>query len=198
MIPTPPPGMNGDIAHDVWLFLRAYRSPKTAAHCGDVAAEAKRLARRFGADPRQAATAGWLHDISAVYPNNQRVEAAQHFGIEVLPEEAAYPMIIHQKLSAVLGREVFGVQDTAVLSAVGCHTTLKKDASLLDTVVFVADKIAWDQPGTPPYLDALLAALDQGIDRAALVYLQYLWDKRDQLRVIHPWMREAYFQLAGL
>ena len=88
--------------------------------------------------------------------------------------------------------------DAAILSAIGCHTTLRKDATLLDKVVFVADKIAWDQPGTPPYLDAIQAALNDSIDRAAFVYLDYLWQMRDTLRVIHPWLREAYEQLSAL
>lgn len=188
--------MNGHIDHDVPLLLRRHNCPRTAVHCGDVAAEARQLAIRFGADPQQATIAGWLHDVSAVIPNAQRIEAARNYGIDVLPEEAAFPMIIHQKLSAALARDIFDIDDEAILSAVGCHTTLKRDASVLDQVIFVADKIAWDQPGTPPYREELVAALDTSLDRAAFVYLEYLWDMRDQLRVVHPWMEDAYRQLA--
>ncbi len=84
-----------------------------------------------------------------------------------------------------------------MLSAIECHTTLKGNPSELDKIVFVADKIAWDQSGTPPYLDDLLAALDRSLDQAALVYLDFLWDQREQLRVVHPWMvaARAHLQL---
>lgn len=98
--------------------------------------------------------------------------------------------------TVVVAREIFGVSDEAVLSAVGCHTTLKVDASPLDKVVFIADKLAWDQPGVPPYFDEMKAALDVSLDAAALVYLQFLWDRRDSLRVVHPWMAAAYSQLS--
>jgi len=130
-------------------------------------------------------------------PDGDRVAAAQAFGVDVLPEEAAFPMILHQKLSAVLARGLFGERNDAVLSAIGCHTTLKVGASTLDTVVFVADKIAWDQPGIPPYRDALLGALAHSLDAAAFVYLHFLWERRATLGVIHPWFVAAYQQHAN-
>ncbi len=35
------------------------------------------------------------------------------------------------------------------------------------------------------------------MDRAAAVYLGHLWDNRDKLKVLHPWARDAYFELRG-
>ena len=72
----------------------------------------------------QAENAGWLHDISAVIPEARRLDYARQWHIEVLPEEATAPILLHQRQSAVLAAEVFGVTDPAILSAVGCHTTL--------------------------------------------------------------------------
>lgn len=167
----------------------------TAGHVVHVAAEVKRLAERFGASSEAAEAAGLLHDISAVIPNEERIAAAHTFGIEVLPEEATFPMIIHQKLSVVLARDIFGMTQPELLSAIGCHTTLKADASLLDKVVFVADKIKWDQTGEPPYLADLLRALDRSLDHAAFCYLDYLWQRRTTLRVVHPWLVAAHQQL---
>ncbi len=140
--------------------------------------------------------AGWLHDCSAVFPVAERVNVARSLDVLVLPEEEQFPMIIHQKLSKVLALHIFGITDEQVLSAVECHTTLKAHATRLDKVVFVADKIAWDQDGIPPYRAELLAALEQSLDHAAFVYLRYLWEQRNTLRVVHPWMREAYLELA--
>ena len=178
---------------DVSAFLQAHHRTRTLAHVQQVAAEASRLALRFGADGVKAEQAGWLHDISAVIPNNRRLEAARRWGLAVLPEEEAFPMLIHQQLSGVMAREIFGVQDEEVLSAVACHTTLRQAASQLDLVLFVADKIAWDQPGNPPYLEALNAALEQSLAQAARVYLEYL---REHLSgPLHPWARAALFDL---
>lgn len=185
----------GHLRRDVATFLALHNCADTAGHVVQVAAEAKRLAERFGASVEGAEIAGLLHDISAVIPNGERIAAAHAFSIEVLPEEAAFPMIIHQKLSVVLARDIFGVTAPELLSAIGCHTTLKADASLLDKAVFVADKIRWDQAGEPPYLADLQQALNRSLDHAAFCYLDSLWQRRATLRVVHPWLVAAHQQL---
>ena len=103
--------------------------------------------------------------------------------------------MLHQKLSAVMAREIFGIADEPLLSAIGCHTTLKANASALDKVVFLADKLRWDQAGAPPYLAALQTACGQSLDQGAACYLGYLWQQRSRLPIVHPWFVEAYHQL---
>lgn len=189
--------LTGHLSKDVSRFLAEHGQVHTAAHCAQVALQAGKLAERFGVSTSHAKTAGWLHDVSVVIPNEKRVGVALENGLEVLPEEEKLPMIVHQKLSALMARKLFQINDAEVLSAVGCHTTLKADASPLDKVVFVADKIAWDQPGTPPYLGELEKALESSLDAAALVYLEYLWERRDDLPVLHPWVAAAHRQLTA-
>ena len=187
----------GDIPHDVAAFLTYHGHAKTVGHSAQVAAEARRLAVQVGEDEAKAEVAGWLHDVSAVFPAAERIKAAQIFQVEILAEEEIFPMIIHQKLSVVLAHDLFGITDQAILSAVGCHTTLKANAARLDKVLFVADKIAWDQPGRPPYLAELLAGLAKSLDAAALAYIHYLWERRAMLKVVHPWLKEAHQQLSA-
>ena len=176
-------------------FLVAHRCEETAGHSMQVAAEARRIAQHFQLNPAWAEMAGWLHDISAVIPKEQRVIVAEQVGLAVLEAERIFPMIAHQRLSAVIAEELFGVHEPAVLSAIGCHTTLKANASDLDKAVFVADKIKWDQTGTPPYLAAVEAGLAISLDEAAYRYLDYLFEHKEQLRVVHPWALEAYMEL---
>jgi predicted HD superfamily hydrolase involved in NAD metabolism len=189
--------LTGRLAESVPRFLYAHGCAHTADHVRAVAAVSGRLAGCFDVDVAQAETGGWLHDISAVIPVASRVAFAERHGIPVLPEERRVPMILHQKLSALLARDVFGVEDEAVLSAIGCHTTLCRDATPLDKVVFLADKIAWDQAGRPPYLDELNRALENSLDAAICVYLQTLWDTRQALPVVHPWLADAHAQLCA-
>ncbi|BFH64790.1 hypothetical protein [Paenibacillus azoreducens] len=94
-----------------------------------------------------------------------------------------------------MARDLFQIRDQEILGAVGCHTTLKKDSTLLDKVLFVADKIEWDQSGTPPYLQQIMAQLDRSLEHAAFAYIHFLWEQRETLRVVHPWLRDAYFEL---
>lgn len=181
----------GWINEDVHTFLMLNDCQRAAEHCGRVARAAFQLAERFGGDPLAAEAGGWLHDVSAVWPADQRLAAAEALGVEILPEERQAPFILHQKLSVVLARELFGVRDAAVLSAVGCHTTLKDDPSLLDKVVFIADKLAWDEPFDAPWHPALRTALEHSLDDGCRVYLRALWGQREELAVLHPWMADA-------
>lgn len=187
----------GNVPREVTTFLEAAGFHHTARHCAAVAEEARRLAVVFDADPQAAETAGWLHDASIVIPLSQRVDLAKNLGLEVLPEEQELPMILHQKLSAVLAAEVFQVTEPAILSAVACHTTLKAHSSRLDQVVFLADKIVWDQGGKPPYLEYVLRGCQQSLEAGVLAYLEHLWQQRDRLPVLHPWFVAAYGELSG-
>lgn len=197
MITLRPPGRTGDIFVDAERFLVQHGCPMTAAHSRAVADVADDLATRFGIDREAAHTAAWLHDVSAVIPDARRCEAARQWHLAILPEEAALPMILHQKLSAWMAQNVFAVGAPGVLQAIRCHTTLRAGATALDMVIFVADKIAWDQPGTPPYLDEIQKALGESLPAAAAAYLAYLWAQRDTLPVLHPWLAAAYADLCG-
>jgi len=185
---------SGSLPQDAAAFLIHHQCPKTAAHSRQVSETAAQLAMRFGLDPQRAAQAGWMHDISAVYPNHARLEAAQALGLDILPEEVSVPLLLHQKISAVIAQELFGLQDPQVLEAVRCHTTLKPQPGPMDLVLFVADKLAWDKTGAPPYFDALNDALTRSLEEAAWVYQNYLWHS-GKIKVVHPWMRASYQEL---
>ncbi|WP_054957248.1 bis(5'-nucleosyl)-tetraphosphatase (symmetrical) YqeK [Paenibacillus dakarensis] len=181
-----------DLKQDITTFLSINRCPKTAQHCVEVGSEARKIAERFNADPAEAEIAGWLHDISAVFPNEQRIAAAKELQIDILPEEEAFPMIIHQKISRVMAQDIFKITNIEILDAVGCHTTLRANSTKLDQVLFVADKIAWDQTGEPPYIQELNRGLELSLTHGAYSYIHYLWQRKESLKVIHSWLREAY------
>ena len=186
----------GDLRKDITAFLIHHDCPNTAKHCIPVGTKARELAVQFDANQTQAELAGWLHDISAVFPRTERLKAAKALKIDILPEEEEAPLLLHQQLSTVMAKEIFGMGDEMILSAVGCHTTLKPDASTLDKIVFVADKLAWDKRGIPPYSEELLKALEVSLDTAALVYQDYLWYS-GKMKAVHSWMRESYEELKG-
>jgi predicted HD superfamily hydrolase involved in NAD metabolism len=185
--------LRGDLPGRVRQFLGAKGYVRTVQHTRQVAHQSFQLAQKFKADPLQAETAGWLHDVSAVFLDGEKAQIARQLGLDLLPEEEKNPVLIHQKISTVMAREMFLVEDAGVLGAIGCHTTLRAGASLLDKVLFVADKLAWDQTGNPPYLVDMQAALKVSLDRAALVYLRSLFER--QPAMMHPWALAALKEL---
>lgn len=98
-----------DIEKDARHFLELHNFPLIAEHSIRVGNESRRLAREFGADEESAAISGFLHDISVVFPNNERIRVSKELGIDILPEEETFPLIIHQKISKIMAREIFNI-----------------------------------------------------------------------------------------
>lgn len=65
----------------------------------------------------------------------------------------------------------------------------------MDKILFVADKIEWDQDGLPPYINEIEEAINVSLELAAFTYLKYLWDDNSKLKVIHPRLTDAYKEL---
>ena len=185
----------GNLTKDVESFLEMHACTETFEHVRTVAKQARELAPRFFGKAEDAFCAGLLHDISAVFPNEDRLKVAAELDLEILPEEKICPAILHQKISQVIASEIFEITDENILSAIGCHTTLKKDASVLDKIIFISDKIKWDKQYKAPYLDDVLKALEISLDEACFCYLNYLWQQKEKLAVIHPWLATAHEQL---
>lgn len=181
------------LKNEIKQYLVSKNCEKTYYHCMEVGEYAYQLGEKYLTSPEKVSIAGYLHDISAIYPNNQRISVAQKYGIELNEAEMAFPMIIHQKNSKSIAKMDFGIEDNEILSAIECHTTLKKNYSDIDLVLFVADKIKWDQEGKPPYLDGLLQALNCSLENAAYFYIDYIL--KHDIKVVHPWLWDAYNQL---
>ncbi|GAK09444.1 bis(5'-nucleosyl)-tetraphosphatase (symmetrical) YqeK [Geomicrobium sp. JCM 19038] len=172
----------------------AYDCLSIYEHCLEVAYEAKALANTYGEDANGAFRAGLLHDIGGIVPNENRVSVATQLGIELYEEEYIIPMIIHQKISKVIAKEIFHIENPKLLTAIETHTTLHKQPSTLDHIVFLADKLKWDQTGEPPYVDELRAAMQQSLEQGSFYFVNQLYHS-PSLKIVHPWLREAYERL---
>lgn len=155
---------------NVKRFYQDTDTISTFHHGQMVAKEAVSLSNEYH---EQLYKAGLLHDISAFIPKNERLSVAERLNISILKEERQVPLLLHQKLSAYITKKCFQIKNIKILNSIECHTTLKKDFTDFDLTVFLADKIAWDQPGTPPYLTDLNNALKESHSKAALIYINY-------------------------
>jgi predicted HD superfamily hydrolase involved in NAD metabolism len=187
---------SGDTKTDIASFFAAHDELSTYQHTLAVVKEAVRIAQLFSMDSQLAAEAAMLHDISNVIPKTSMMQFAEDSGIEILEEEYSYHRIIHQKLSKDMAIHLFGCTETTVLHAIECHTTLKAGSSLLDKVLFVADKISWDLPGEHLYQEEMKERIEQlQLNNAVLIYLNHVWEQKDKLKLVHPWLIEARKEL---
>jgi predicted HD superfamily hydrolase involved in NAD metabolism len=115
--------------------------PHRYEHSVRVARCAELLARRHGVDSRKARLAGMLHDLARLYSPERLLAECEARGFTIEPVERKRPVLLHARLGAALARELFGVEDDEVLSAIEKHTTGADEMSPLDCVVYLADSL---------------------------------------------------------
>jgi predicted HD superfamily hydrolase involved in NAD metabolism len=131
-----------------WLHERL--SPHRYVHSLGVAATARELADRFGADPMRAELAGLLHDAAREWRPPQLLEGARALGLELTYMEEMAPMpCLHGPLGADIAKREFGVADEEMLQAIANHTLGRERMGLLERVVFLADAIEPNRPELP-------------------------------------------------
>jgi predicted HD superfamily hydrolase involved in NAD metabolism len=118
--------------------------PQRYAHVVRVARLAERLAAAHGADTRRARLAGMLHDLARLYSGARLLDECARREMPIDAFERANPVVLHARLGAELARERFGVEDSAVLSAIRKHTLADPQMSALDECVYLADGL---EPG---------------------------------------------------
>ena len=189
------PALTGSLSSDVQNLLEANGKTKTFRHVAAVAQFNRGIAARFGLDPHACEAAGYLHDISAVIAPADMLSYAQSRALPLCEAERRYSFLLHQRLSRMVASEYFGVSDEDILSPIECHTTLREDASPCDMALFIADKLAWDQAGTPPYFEIVNAALERSLDAACLAFMDYTMESGGLLcphvnwTAAHSWLK---------
>jgi len=180
----------GDIKADVRAVLCSNNKAKTYEHVKAVAEMNIKIAGQYGLDKDICELCGYLHDISAVVSRDCMMNYAVKNGWPIDEAERKFPMLLHQRISRVIAQEDFGVTDERILSAVGHHTTLKANPSAYDMAVFVADKLAWDKEGKPPFYAAVSDALKQSLEAASLAYMDYIAEHK---MIMHPhkWFEDS-------
>lgn len=175
--------ITGNIEVDVNNFLLQNNKKKTLEHVIDVANTNKEIALRYNLDEKICIISGYLHDISTVVHPNDMLNYMIENNLFVDESERKYPFILHQRISKLIAKNLFNIDDKTILSAIECHSTLKSNPSKYDMALFIADKLSWDKEGTPPFYDEVSANLSYFLEKACLSYINYIIDNN---MILHP------------
>ncbi|MEG0308355.1 MAG: HD domain-containing protein [Clostridium sp.] len=182
--------ITGDIVLDVNNFLLENNKKETLKHVKNVANRNSEIAERYGLDKDICIICGYLHDISTVIQCNDMLTYMVENKLFIDEAERKYPFILHQRISRLLAKEVFNIDNETILSAIECHTTLKSNPSKYDMALFIADKLSWDQDGTPPFYDVVIKDLSISLEKACLSYINYIIDN-NMILYPHSWLMES-------
>jgi predicted HD superfamily hydrolase involved in NAD metabolism len=159
-----------------------------ADHIERAAAEADRLAAGFKElDREQVELAAWGHDIARALSPRELLARARRFDLQVSAVEEAAPILLHGPVGAEILRREHGIDDPEVLAAARFHSTGRAGMSLLEKVIFVADKIEPGKVRARPALTRVRDLADRDLDAAILEYLeQMLATAREEGWPLHP------------
>lgn len=124
--------------------LRRDLKPARFEHTLGVAETARRLAERFDIAPAKAELAALLHDCAKHMSVEDMRALLMRNALDVDAQEMDTDSVLHAPAGAIIAREVYGVEDRAILSAIRRHTLGAAEMSLLDALIYTADFI---EPG---------------------------------------------------
>ena len=180
-----------------WLRERAYAmlNPKRVPHVKGCEAEAAKLAARWGADEGMAREAAILHDITKKLSMGEQLILCEKYGILIDDLERASDKLLHGKTGAEIARNEFGVS-VPVYEAIKWHTTGKRDMSLLEKVIYLADYV--EETRSFDGVERLRALSYEDIDRAMILGLEMsIEDLNERGITVHPNTLEALDYLRG-
>lgn len=112
-------------------------------HSLRVAEEAQKLARCYNIDEQKAYLAGLVHDIAKEYSEEENKQIVEKYNLsnELLQKENKKNL--HAEIGFIIAKEQYKLPDE-ICNAIKYHTFGDVNMSLLDIIIFVADKI---EPG---------------------------------------------------
>ena len=164
--------VGGGLGERILAHLSEVLDERRLQHTVLVAEYARELALRHGVDPQQAYLAGLLHDCTKYFTLDEHLEYAEKNGITLTEEDLACPQVLHQYTAVPYARTVFGVEDAAILSAIGCHTTGKEGFSPLEMLLYFADSC--EPSRTYPGVAALRSAGERDLAEGTLMLMEQM------------------------
>ena len=168
-----------EIENDVKSVLSGYRF----THSLGVAKKAVELAKMYGVQEEIAQKVGIAHDIAKEMTDEEMIEYAKANNIRIDEIETVKPSLLHGKIGADIAAKKYGFTEDMV-NAIKWHTTGRKNMSMLEKIIYVADKTEENRRGTRFNLEKSRELSIQNIDKALI----FLMNEFITYNVINEWL----------
>ena len=126
---------------EIKQWLKDRLDEERYAHSLGAEITARELAYQFDADSDKAQLAALLHDNAKSIPADKLFEIIEKNNLAVSEYEKHAMKTLHAPVGAFLAQKELGITDTEIFDAIRYHTTGRINMSLLEKIVFLADKI---------------------------------------------------------
>lgn len=169
---------------EIRKIIKSRLSEKRFYHSECVMERAKELAEKYGYDIETAQKVGIAHDIAKEISDEDKLKYVEKNNIEIDEVERENPTLLHAKIGADITIKELGFTDE-MGQAIRAHTTGIQNMSLLDKILFIADRTSSERGFED--IDYLNSLLEESIDKAVL----YILDKKiilqiEKKKAMHP------------
>ena len=178
---------------DAEKIVKETLSEKRYFHSVCVMKRCEEYAKMLGANVEDAKLIGILHDIAKEMPKEEKVKYCEENGIEIDEVEREHITLLHGKIAAHISKHQYGLNDE-LADAIKYHTTGRKDMTVLDKILYVADTTGEDRHYDNTEFFYKLSKED--FDKALIEILKFtIKDRLNENKLVHMQSIEAYNDL---
>lgn len=165
-------------------YLKEVLSEKRYKHSVGVMKKAGELAKIYNVDIEKAKIVGLLHDMAKEMSFDEYKEYASNNHIELEEDDIKVVAVLHAKIGAHMCKEKFNFTED-MQNAVHYHTTGRAGMSMLEKIIYVADKI--EDGRTYKGVEKLRELASEDLDKAIIQIVNFNIIKSiKQGKAIHP------------
>lgn len=124
--------------------IEKVQTAKRLEHTMGVEYTAACLAMKYGVSLTDARVAGLLHDCAKCMTDEELLKACKKNHYDPSAFEKRNPFILHGRVGAFLAKSEYEIEQEDILNAIAFHTTGRRNMSVLEKIIFIADYI---EPG---------------------------------------------------
>ena len=159
---------------DIKKYLKENLSEEKYLHSLGTARACVAIAEKVGYDVEKAYVAGLVHDCAKGMSFQVLLDYCKKADFSFEEGELENYKVLHAPVGRIVASENFGIVDVEILEAVRWHTLGKVNMSVLEKIVFLADKIEPETRGRDEYERRIKnVAMNNGLDREILDCYSY-------------------------
>ena len=171
---------------DIYKDVEKRISEKRFIHSIGVAKKAKELAKIYNVDEEIAEKVGIAHDLAKNLSDEEMTKYANANNIEIDEMERIKPELLHGKIGADVAKKVYGFNED-MQNAIKYHTTGRANMSILEKIIYVADKTEENRKGIRFNLQKSRELSKENLDEALLFLMnEFIVYSINNNIVIHP------------
>lgn len=122
-------------------YLQINLKESRLRHSLSVSETAVLLAAKYEQNIEKARIAGLVHDCAKNMTDVELIKVVMDHEIELSEVDLQNPSILHGLVGSIIAKEEMGICDEDILKSIRYHTTGRKNMSILEKIIYIADYI---------------------------------------------------------